>query len=80
MRVGFMHRVQRAGTIQSAGGITVAIANDVTAPLRCGPFLSFAAKSPTATPQERQHQQLIIETTRYRRENLRMPSNGGAIA
>ena len=73
-----MRWLQRADTIQTAGGIAVAIGNDVIAPLRCEVFTPIRAEIATAAPQEREHRQMIISALRTR-ERAQALNHGGAI-
>jgi hypothetical protein len=66
-----MRWLRRADTIQTADGIAVTIGNDVVVRLLGEEFTLFAPKSPL-TPEDWEHQQMIVETTCCTCKNVRM--------
>jgi hypothetical protein len=69
--VWFMRWLRRADTIQTADGIAVTIGNDGVARLLGEEFTLFALK-PLPTPEARERQKMIVETTCCTRDNVRM--------
>lgn len=64
--------LQRAHTTQTADGIAITTGNDVVARLLCGGLTLSRVEIADATPKEREHQQIIVETSGCAREHVRI--------